>query len=143
MPKEFAKLQAQDMGKVGTIQDPIRGIEKILNSAANKETVAIQQPATKYAISRGIQVAENGNSCWWSRSSAGNAVQHFYPVLSTGMMGDSHYAATPFIGVRPAPWIKLDLLEEQKNEFQEEVNKQKYEKAVELLNNNKFDQEII
>ena len=31
MPKEFAKLQAQDMGKVGAIQDLIRGVEKILS----------------------------------------------------------------------------------------------------------------
>ena len=30
MPKEFAKLQAQDMGKVGAIQDLMRGIEKLL-----------------------------------------------------------------------------------------------------------------
>ncbi len=30
MPKEFAKLQAQDMGKVGAIQDLIRGVEKLL-----------------------------------------------------------------------------------------------------------------
>ena len=30
MPGEFAKLQAQDMGKVGAIQDLMRGIEKLL-----------------------------------------------------------------------------------------------------------------
>ncbi len=30
IPKEFARLQAQDMGKVGAIQDLLRGIEKIL-----------------------------------------------------------------------------------------------------------------
>lgn len=30
MPKEFARLQAQDMGKVGAIQDLLRGIGKIL-----------------------------------------------------------------------------------------------------------------
>lgn len=30
MPKEFAHLQAQDMGKVGAMQDLLRGIEKIL-----------------------------------------------------------------------------------------------------------------
>ena len=30
MPKEFARLQAQDLGKVGAIQDLLRGIEKIL-----------------------------------------------------------------------------------------------------------------
>ena len=33
MPKEFAKLQAQDMGKVGAMQDLLRGIEKILPKA--------------------------------------------------------------------------------------------------------------
>ena len=38
MPKEFAKLQAQDMGKVGAMQDLLRGIEKILpkNSPATE-----------------------------------------------------------------------------------------------------------
>lgn len=34
MPKEFAKLQAQDLGKVGAIQDLLRGIEKILPQKA-------------------------------------------------------------------------------------------------------------
>lgn len=34
MPKEFAKLQAQDMGKVGAMQDLLRGIEKILPKSA-------------------------------------------------------------------------------------------------------------
>ena len=38
MPKEFAKLQAQDIGKVGAMQDLLRGIEKILpkNSPATE-----------------------------------------------------------------------------------------------------------
>lgn len=30
MPKDFSKLQSQDMGKIGAIQDLLRGIEKIL-----------------------------------------------------------------------------------------------------------------
>ena len=30
MPKEFAKLQAQDMGKVGAMQDLLRGVDKIM-----------------------------------------------------------------------------------------------------------------
>ena len=34
MPKEFARLQAQDMGKVGAMQDLLRGIER--SSAANR-----------------------------------------------------------------------------------------------------------
>lgn len=32
IPKEFARLQGQDMGKIGAIQDLLRGIDKILNA---------------------------------------------------------------------------------------------------------------
>lgn len=35
MPKEFAKLQAQDLGKVGAIQDLLRGIDKIFDGKAD------------------------------------------------------------------------------------------------------------
>ena len=49
MPKEFARLQAQDLGKVGAIQDLLRGIEKIISmrkeeKSAN-EKIVIQQTA--------------------------------------------------------------------------------------------------
>ncbi|MBO4928449.1 MAG: toll/interleukin-1 receptor domain-containing protein [Clostridiales bacterium] len=37
MPKEFARLQAQDMGKVGAIQDLLRGIDKILGANSRNE----------------------------------------------------------------------------------------------------------
>ena len=36
LPKEFSKLQAQDMGKVGAKQDLIRGIEKIIQKKENQ-----------------------------------------------------------------------------------------------------------
>lgn len=39
MPKEFAKLQAQDLGKVGAMQDLLRGISKILPYEKEKEVV--------------------------------------------------------------------------------------------------------
>ena len=56
MPKEFAKLQAQDMGKVGAIQDLLRGIEKILPNnkpaapAAAAQTV-VANPAAATTVS--------------------------------------------------------------------------------------------
>lgn len=37
LPKEFAKFQAQDMGKVGAIQDLLRGIDKILQHVKNEK----------------------------------------------------------------------------------------------------------
>ena len=40
MPKEFAKLQAQDLGKVGAMQDLLRGIDKLI-SPAKKEKVVV------------------------------------------------------------------------------------------------------
>ena len=41
MPKEFARLQAQDLGKVGAMQDLLRGIEKIVPK--QKNTTVIQE----------------------------------------------------------------------------------------------------
>lgn len=50
IPKEFARLQAQDMGKVGAVQDLLRGVDKIMGREAGgqkapepvKETVVVQ-----------------------------------------------------------------------------------------------------
>ena len=41
MPREFAKLQAQDLGKVGALQDLLRGIEKLMPKKNN--TTVIQE----------------------------------------------------------------------------------------------------
>ena len=43
MPKEFAKLQAQDMGKVGAVQDLLRGIEKIIKVEKAEQAVYTEQ----------------------------------------------------------------------------------------------------
>ena len=69
MPKEFAKLQAQDMGKVGAMQDLLRGIEKILprkQPETVKETVVVQQavsagPTVDSYLKRGNMALEDGN----------------------------------------------------------------------------------
>ena len=42
MPKEFAKLQAQDLGKVGAMQDLLRGIEKLLEQDKKQPQRAVQ-----------------------------------------------------------------------------------------------------
>ena len=64
MPKEFARLQAQDMGKVGAMQDLLRGIEKILprEKQVVKETVVVQQPqnnATASLLKRAFMFLED------------------------------------------------------------------------------------
>ena len=49
LPEEFAHLQAQDMGKIGFINDIVRGIKKVINKdepkSAVKETAAAGQAA--------------------------------------------------------------------------------------------------
>ena len=67
MPKEFAKLSAQDMGKVGAMQDLLRGVEKIVGKKKPetvKETVVVQQGEgsmkTAAAVKRGYLALEEG-----------------------------------------------------------------------------------
>lgn len=71
MPKEFAKLQAQDMGKVGAIQDLMRGIEKILprtqTQGGDSAPTIVYQPQpvaggvqTDAMIKRGFMSLEDG-----------------------------------------------------------------------------------
>ena len=50
MPKEFARLQAQDMSKVGATQDLIRGIDKIFDKG-NNTGVAKQTPVVEPGVS--------------------------------------------------------------------------------------------
>ena len=40
LPREFAHLQAQDMDKIGFMQDLVRGIKKVVGTSAPKTTVA-------------------------------------------------------------------------------------------------------
>ena len=69
MPKEFAKLAAQDMGKVGAMQDLVRGVEKILGGRKEEpkeekgETVIVQQgggPNVQAMLDRGSMALEDG-----------------------------------------------------------------------------------
>lgn len=70
MPKEFFKLQAQDMGKVGAIQDLLRGIEKILcGTTTNISTESQDNHIKAQALSQadntvrlGIMAVNSGDS---------------------------------------------------------------------------------
>ena len=46
MPNEFAKLQAQDLGKVGATQDLLRGIEKLFGRSASASQASSMQTAS-------------------------------------------------------------------------------------------------
>ena len=69
IPKEFRSLQAQDLGKVGAVQDLIRGIDKLLGktekAADSKSQTVIQQvvsggPNEDALLKRGYDSLEDG-----------------------------------------------------------------------------------
>ena len=69
MPKEFAKLQAQDMGKVGAMQDLMRGVEKILGKKGERNAstaniavdsgLAVMNAQTAALLKRGYMALED------------------------------------------------------------------------------------
>ena len=68
MPEEFNRLAALDMGKVGAMQDLVRGVEKIVGKK-NAEPAQVQQPVyvsneadakTAAAVKRGNLALEDG-----------------------------------------------------------------------------------
>ncbi len=72
LPEEFSHLQAQDMSKLGFMQDLIRGIKKILNTGSGKEivkeTVVVNGNTgtdTEPLLKRAFMFLEDGN---WSEA---------------------------------------------------------------------------
>lgn len=61
MPKEFARLQAQDMGKIGAMQDLLRGIGKLMPKQ-EQEPVVVQtaMPNASAMVMRGQFALEDG-----------------------------------------------------------------------------------
>lgn len=60
MPDEFKALQAQDLGKVGAVQDLVRGISKILGSTEKSQTVTVAPTTTGALTKRGYIFLEDG-----------------------------------------------------------------------------------
>ena len=68
VPKEFRKLAAQDMGKVGAMQDLVRGIEKLLGKggaaeAPKEQPIFVQSggPNVTALLGRGYLALEDEN----------------------------------------------------------------------------------
>lgn len=61
LPEEFSHLQAQDMGKIGFINDVIRGIKKVL---VKEEKSIVHQSMTQTTISSNVDnLLKRGNLC--------------------------------------------------------------------------------
>ena len=93
MPKEFAKLQAQDLGKVGATQDLLRGISKILSPQASPIAVA-QKPATSTSamVMRGQFALDDGD---WAK-----ADEYFERALDENPEDAKAYVGKVLVGLR-------------------------------------------
>ena len=89
LPEEFAHLQAQDMSKIGFINDIVRGIRKIIKKdeaqTAKKEAVVVDSvsQSVQALLERGYMALEDGE---WSR-----ADEFFEQVLNTDARNGKAY----------------------------------------------------
>jgi len=98
MPKEFARLQAQDMGKVGAMQDLIRGIEKILS--LSKINVSNQNSKEeKVLLERGNIALEDGD---WEKASS-----YFNRVLDANIKSADAYLGLALSELQFKSWGQL------------------------------------
>ena len=63
LPEEFSHLQAQDMSKIGFVNDIVRGIKKIAGSSSDKEPVIVNSSAGNSAalLKRAFLMLEDGD----------------------------------------------------------------------------------
>ena len=121
MPKEFARLQAQDLGKVGAIQDLLRGIEKII-------------PKQQRNIAQPMIAAQT------TTSSTAPLLERAYMFLEDGSWGDASTYCERVLDMDPknAPAYVGKLMAELKIRKQEDLVKQanpfdsnaNYQKAI-------------
>lgn len=122
MPNEFARLQAQDLGKVGAMQDLIRGIEKLLSHQiqnAVKETAVNINSANateESLLKRAFMFIEDEN---WN-----SANEYCEKVLDINPENASAYLGKLFADLKIS---SIDALNEQEDPFDINVN---YQKAI-------------
>ncbi|MBM6679763.1 TIR domain-containing protein [Pseudoflavonifractor capillosus] len=89
MPKEFQKLQGQDMGKVGAVQDLLRGIDKLLGKGTAAQAAAPAQaaggPTVDSLLKRAQMFLEDGN--WDSANEYFDKVLDIAPESAEAYVG--------------------------------------------------------
>ena len=127
MPKEFARLQAQDMGKVGAIQDLLRGVNKILEPTTQKNESGMIK-LTEQGVFNGDALLKRGfmaleDNDWESAS------KFFDQVLNLDAENGQAY-----LGLTMCEW-KISTIEKLEQEiiFINEENNKNFGRAMEYL----------
>ena len=121
IPKEFARLQAQDMGKVGAVQDLLRGIKKLIgtdekkvDTSAERGTQAAANPNAASLLERAFMFLEDGD--WTEADRYCDRVLDIEPKCAEAYLGK----LMAELEVR-----EQEQLRDQKEPFDQESNYQK------------------
>ena len=126
LPEEFSHLQAQDMSKLGFMQDLIRGIKKLAQADTPKQTVVKEtvisggNTNTAPLLKRAFMFLEDGN---W-----GEADSYFEKVLDLDPENASAYLGKLMATLRVK---KQEALKDQDEPFDNDVN---FQKAIRFSN---------
>lgn len=99
MPKEFSRLQAQDMGKIGAVQDLVRGIEKILPLSKSKAYDQKETKEERSLLERGNIALEDGD---WDKASS-----YFNRVIDTNPRSADAYLGLALSELQFKGWNQL------------------------------------
>ena len=113
MPEEFQYLQSQDMGKVGSIQDIVRGVKKLIDSKTIKEqhTTETTSVIINTMLKRAQEALSNGE---WQK-----ATRCYDNVLDYDNLNESAYIGKLLID------FKVSSLDEL-NKYHEPIASNKY-----------------
>ena len=130
MPEEFAHLQAQDMGKIGFINDVVRGIKKVVQKEEEKQSTAVKEPSgaasskgsTTSLLERAFMFLEDGE---WA-----SANEYCEKVLDIEPKNAQAYLGKLMAELRVK---KQDVLRKQAEPFD---NNNNYQKAIRFADEN-------
>ena len=154
LPDEFAHLQAQDMGKIGFINDVVRGIKKVVSRENSKFTSVVNvvnNTTTEPLLKRAFIFLEDGD--WNSANEYCEKVLDIDPECAQAYLGkmmaalhikkqeylqnlnesfenDPNYIKT----IRYADEKLCVFLKDCINKIKENENESKYNQAINLLN---------
>ena len=157
MPEEFTSLQSQDMGKLGYIQDLVRGIDKIFGKD-NKKNIVKTDDISSYAtrIENAISEGSFDKAEWILEElfsvNSSSGIGYFYRLL----INKRYHSIEELIASGEEIDNELDFLLAIENADQELKDKlisyanqiklcnvkQLYDDAINLKNNGQFDEAI-
>ena len=92
LPEEFSHLQAQDMGKIGFVNDVVRGIKKVITSTESKTETVVKETvvtssntSTAPLLKRAFMFLEDGD--WKSADEYCEKVLDFDPECAEAYLG--------------------------------------------------------